>query len=475
MQAMKDETFLDKYDYLEELLKISNINYKKTDVTLENFTVILNKYILGISQTTNDETVQTLKNMFFFLIENSIKMDKNTIAFKTLIYFLVNGFRLFVSSLKEEKNKDKNVFLKELYKIISIKNISESLKLEKKNVKKELNINVFIKIINKKKLGFKNKIYYIFLLFFKNYQNDKNIKEQLNKYISENNIKEYYDDYNKMILQEKYNVLKNALEKAESNLKKDKNEIKITNEIKEIEEKDNFEIDDTKQTSNNSSNPENNQNEKSETDDYVKNCDVTCELNKNDKKSIDIVPIESTKIDAIQKGISQQQKEFLENKDEITKPNENNKKLEVVPLENSQTEIEKNENNNKDAFVEKKEKDDIPHAIFLENSQNSDNQKEKNGKEKNCKESNDILKNKNENINKPDNIHLKNSQVINDEKENNEKFHKCNGKYNLPNIAPLGNNQISADYKENNKILDNYLKIKDGPKEKEESNEQIIN
>ena len=131
MQAMKDETLLDKYDYLEEILKISNINYKKTDVTLENFTVILNKYILSISQTSNDETVQTLKNMFFFFIANSIKMDKNTIAFKTLIYFLVNSFILFVSSLKEEKNKDKNVFLKELYKIISIKNISESLKLEK--------------------------------------------------------------------------------------------------------------------------------------------------------------------------------------------------------------------------------------------------------------------------------------------------------------------------------------------------------
>ena len=151
MQAMKDETFLDKYDYLEEILKISNINYKKTDVTLENFTVLLSKYIFAISQTSNEETVQTLQNMFFFLIENSIKMDKNTIKFKTLIYFLINGFRLFVSSLKEEKNKDKNVFLKELYKIISIKNISESLKLEKKNVKKELNINVFIKIINKKK------------------------------------------------------------------------------------------------------------------------------------------------------------------------------------------------------------------------------------------------------------------------------------------------------------------------------------
>ena len=59
MQPMKFETFLDKYDYLEELLKISKINYKRTDVTLENFTVLLSKYIFGISQTSNEETVQT--------------------------------------------------------------------------------------------------------------------------------------------------------------------------------------------------------------------------------------------------------------------------------------------------------------------------------------------------------------------------------------------------------------------------------
>lgn len=189
---------------------------------MENLLILINRYIFGYSIRSDKETVETVKNMLFFIIENSIKMNKSTMTFKVLIYFLKNCFNLFVSFLKDEKNKDRKEFIKELYKIININKISESLKLDKEEVKKELNVTVFIKMTNKKSVKFSCKIYYILLLFFREYQNDKNIKEKLNKYIKEKDIKAFYDEYDKMILQEKYDSLKKVIDEVVSNIKKDK-------------------------------------------------------------------------------------------------------------------------------------------------------------------------------------------------------------------------------------------------------------
>ena len=65
--------------------------------------------------------------MFYILIENSVKMDNNSIFFKVLVYFLQNGFDLFITTLISEKSIPENEFIEQLLNILDLKRLTNHL------------------------------------------------------------------------------------------------------------------------------------------------------------------------------------------------------------------------------------------------------------------------------------------------------------------------------------------------------------
>ena len=200
-------------------------------------------------------------------------MDKNTILFKTLTYFIQNGFDLFITTLKSKKITSKNKFIKQLLNILDSKEFAKSFNLNETDIEKELNISVFKKVIIKMNSKFKKIFCFpLFFLYKFIHENDGIIKDKINKYISQNDINQFYQTFGEEILEKKYDILKKIIESEsnedkkeikKSNSNKEKNDIK--NDLIETDEgKENPDKDETKQNSDNSSNKEKDKNEKYE-------------------------------------------------------------------------------------------------------------------------------------------------------------------------------------------------------------------
>ena len=278
MEPLQKENFLEKYRYLETLLKHYHYPIDRNNMNMKEYLILIHRIILSHSETSNTQIVQQIEQVFFILIENSVKMDNNTMLFKVLVYFIQKGFELFLESLKSKKSKKENKFAKQLLNIINSKEIAKSLNLNEASIEEELNISVFKQVIEMMKPIFVNKIFSFVLFFFnKNiHEDDEYIKEKIYKYINTNYSNQFYKTFNELLSEKKNDTLKKILNTKSIEEKKEiinlesneeKNEIKkeIKNETKEIkEEKENGDKDETKQNSDNSSNKEKDKIEKSE-------------------------------------------------------------------------------------------------------------------------------------------------------------------------------------------------------------------
>ena len=278
MEPLQKENFLEKYRYLETLLKHYHYPIDRNNMNMKEYLILIHRIILSHSETSHPQIVQQIEQVFFILIENSVKMDNNTMLFKVLVYFIQKGFELFLESLKSKKSKKENKFAKQLLNIINSKEIAKSLNLNEASIEEELNISVFKQVIEMMKPIFVNKIFSFVLFFFnKNiHEDDEYIKEKIYKYINTNYSNQFYKTFNELLSEKKNDTLKKILNTKSIEEKKEiinlesneeKNEIKkeIKNETKEIkEEKENGDKDETKQNSDNSSNKEKDKIEKSE-------------------------------------------------------------------------------------------------------------------------------------------------------------------------------------------------------------------
>ena len=278
MEPLQKENFLEKYRYLETLLKHYHYPIDRNNMNMKEYLILIHRIILSHSETSHPQIVQQIEQVFFILIENSVKMDNNTMLFKVLVYFIQKGFELFLESLKSKKSKKENKFAKQLLNIINSEEIAKSLNLNEVSIEEELNISVFKQVIEMMKPIFVNKIFSFVLFFFnKNiHEDDEYIKEKIYKYINTNYSNQFYKTFNELLSEKKNDTLKKILNTKSIEEKKEiinlesneeKNEIKkeIKNETKEIkEEKENGDKDETKQNSDNSSNKEKDKIEKSE-------------------------------------------------------------------------------------------------------------------------------------------------------------------------------------------------------------------
>jgi len=137
------------------------------------------------------------------MIRNSIRLELDSLLLKTPSYFIRKGFGLFISVLKSDKVTTKKEFNNLLLNVLDSSKIEDDFSINKGEVEKALNIAEFkIAMSNVK---FKNKIMCFVLLFFRKFiqENDKIILGDLKDVLTENNISNFYEKYDKEITKKK--------------------------------------------------------------------------------------------------------------------------------------------------------------------------------------------------------------------------------------------------------------------------------
>ena len=109
------KVFLEKYSYLEPLLKHYKIPYDRASLEMDDYIIILNKIVLKYIKTSEPEIIDNIKNFFFILVKYSIRMNADNVLFKALSYFIQEGFNFFISSLKADKIITLPKFIKQLF------------------------------------------------------------------------------------------------------------------------------------------------------------------------------------------------------------------------------------------------------------------------------------------------------------------------------------------------------------------------
>ena len=279
----KKENFFEKYEYLEKLLKNYRYPIDRNSMNMQGYLMLIHRMIFAFQNNSNKKLVKEVEEMFCILIENSIKMDKNTILFKTLTYFIQKGFDLFIATLKSKEVISENEFIQKLLNVLDPKDIAKSFNINEIDIEKELNLSIFKKVIIKKKAKFVN-IIFSFPLFFLNkfiHENIAGIKDKIIEKTNKKYINRFDETFKEAILDKKYDTLKKIinsesseeqkpksnekLEESESN--KEKKEIKnetMVGLIKINEDNENTDKNETKQNSDNSSYKEKDKTEKNE-------------------------------------------------------------------------------------------------------------------------------------------------------------------------------------------------------------------
>jgi len=192
---------------------------------MDDYIVFLNRVVIKYKKHSDLQTIDAIKNLFFILIKNSIRMNMDSILFKSLSYFLKEGFDFFILSLKSDKDIKRLDFVKKLFSVLDHEKIASTFNLDKTEVENELKLITLKKAMKKKKFIFNQKIGSFIFLFFRNFieLNDKEIKGELLKFIKEEDWSEFYKAYEEL---KKFDDFERKVNTIFSKENVDKNEIK---------------------------------------------------------------------------------------------------------------------------------------------------------------------------------------------------------------------------------------------------------
>ena len=223
--SQSKETFFEKYPYLEPLLNYYDLRYDKVNITMDDYIIILNRIILKYQKNSIPEMVDEIKNFFIIIIKNSIRMNRDSILFKALSYFIKEGFDHFISTLKIDKIITLPKFMSGLFSKVNEKKIAKSFNLDKIEVETELKLITLKKALKDKKFNLKQKLGGYIFLFFRDFieQKDEEIKVEIFKYIKEKDWNGFYERY------ENFKIIDDFDRKLSSILGKESSE---QNEIK---------------------------------------------------------------------------------------------------------------------------------------------------------------------------------------------------------------------------------------------------
>lgn len=197
----QEQNILTEYAYLESLLKHYSNPYDKNNLSLEEYLIILHRIIFKIQDTSKQSDVERTENFFYELIKTSLRLDKDSLLFIVVSYFIQKGFDEFIKVLKDIKVTTPKEFNKLLLNILDSEKIEDSFQLNKGEIEKVLNIPAFKKTFTK--LKFKNKIMCFILFLFRDFveKKDQQIIDGIKDYLDEDNINQFYTIYDKEIKQ----------------------------------------------------------------------------------------------------------------------------------------------------------------------------------------------------------------------------------------------------------------------------------
>lgn len=195
-EALKQDNLLSRYPYLESLLKYYSPSFDKKSTSMNDYLIILKRITFPYKENSDAKLVNKTENIFHIMIKNSIRLDKDSILFKALSFFIQKGFDLFISALKAEEVVSKKQFNKSLLDMLNSENIEKYFNLSEGDVEKCLKLVQFKKVM--KKVKFTNKIVCFILLFFRKFieEKDKIIIEEISQYVKEKDINDFYSMYN---------------------------------------------------------------------------------------------------------------------------------------------------------------------------------------------------------------------------------------------------------------------------------------
>ena len=200
---LKQENILERYEYLESIMKHYKGTYDKNSLIMNELLVDITKIITPLSANSNKDEVKKVDMFFRILVKNSIRLDKNSIAFKVLSYLIQQGFDLFVNILKDDKSTSLKKYISLLLGILKKKEIWENINLTKQEVENCLNLTQFFNAMKSMKSN--NKLFCFVLLFFPKFvkENDQIISEEIKKYLNKKEITNFYEMLDKKILKNK--------------------------------------------------------------------------------------------------------------------------------------------------------------------------------------------------------------------------------------------------------------------------------
>lgn len=94
---------------------------------MEQYLICLHRIVFGAQGNSNEEYVQKTENFFKIMIRNSIRLEQDSILFRTLSYFIRKGFDLFISVLKSDKVTSKKELNQLLLEVLDTAKIEDDL------------------------------------------------------------------------------------------------------------------------------------------------------------------------------------------------------------------------------------------------------------------------------------------------------------------------------------------------------------
>ena len=148
MEPKLDETsnqnnLLNNFGFLESLLKSHNQPYNKNSMSLDEFFMNLHRIIFSYEDGSKKSYVEKIETFFKIMIKNSIRLKKDSLLFKSVSYFIKNGFNLFINVLQDKKVIKLQEFYDKILDILEPDKIEKQFKYNEGEVEKALNIIEF--------------------------------------------------------------------------------------------------------------------------------------------------------------------------------------------------------------------------------------------------------------------------------------------------------------------------------------------
>lgn len=205
--------------FIRILQRYNSKNINENNISMTDYFIKLHRIVFEFSGNSNKTQVEKTEQMFQTLIKNYQKINQKSILFQCLTYFVDNGFDLFMQILKAKETIKADEFHNQLLEVLDSEKIASIFHTNKLEIEKICNFECFKKAVRKMKMKYKNKLGLFILFFFREMieAKDETILEEVRKFLKNEEIKNFYEIFDKEIdpnsAETKVNGMENGIKK----------------------------------------------------------------------------------------------------------------------------------------------------------------------------------------------------------------------------------------------------------------------